>query len=61
MDKGIEQIQAHGMDGLVYGEALQTWEERLFSLARAALGSDEQVYLAPLVDFVAHKFWWNVH
>ena len=60
VDRSIEQIQAHGMDGLVYGETLQAWEDRLFSLARAALEGDEQAYLAPLEDFATHKPWWKV-
>lgn len=60
MDDAIAQIQEHGFDGLVYGEPLRTWEERLFSLARAALDEEEQAYLLPLEAFAAKKPWWKV-
>ncbi len=60
VDDAIAQIQEHGFDGLVYGEPLRTWEERLFSLARAALDEEEQAYLLPLEAFAAKKPWWKV-
>lgn len=60
VDEGVAQIQAHGLDGLVYGETLRAWEERLFSLARTALGDEEQSYLAPLEAFAQTKPWWRL-
>lgn len=60
VDEAIAQIQAHGLDGLVYRETLRVWEERLFSLARKALDAEEQAYLAPLEAFAAKKPWWHV-
>ena len=60
VDEGVAQIQAHGLDGLVYGETLRAWEERLFSLARRALGDEEQSYLAPLEAFAQTKPWWRL-
>ena len=60
VDEGIAQIQAHGLDGLVYGETLQVWEDRLFSLAREAMDNEEQAYLVPLEAFAQQKPWWKV-
>ena len=60
VDESIAQVQTHGLDGLVYGEKLRAWEERLFSLAREALDEDERAYLVPLQTFAATKPWWNV-
>lgn len=57
--EAIAQVQAHGFDGLIYGETLRAWEERLFSLAQTALDRDEQAYLEPLEAFAATKPWWQ--
>ena len=60
VDEGIAQIQAHGLDGLVYGKALWDWEAMLFSLARTALPVGEQHYLDALEAFAQDKAWWQV-
>ena len=60
VDEGIARIQAHGLDGLVYGETLRVWEDRLFSLVREALDNEEQAYLVPLEAFAQQKPWWKV-
>lgn len=57
----IDSVQESGLDGLVYGKALSTWESTLFSLAAEALPSDERDLLLPLVDFARDKPWWKVN
>ena len=59
VDAAIAEVQAHGFDGMVYGQTLAAWERLLFSLARAALDGDEAAYLAPLETFAASKPWWH--
>ena len=60
VDAAISEVQAHGFDGMVYGQTLAAWERLLFSLARAALDGDEAACLAPLEEFAANKPWWRV-
>lgn len=60
VDNAIAQVQARGLDGVLYGKTLREWERRLFSLARAALDDAESDYLAPLEGFAAQKPWWQV-
>ena len=60
VDAAIADIQAHGLDGMVYGRSLAAWEAELFSLAASALDEHESTYLAPLEAFAADKPWWQV-
>lgn len=54
----IDGVQTLGLEGLVYGKALSTWESMLFSLAASALPSEERDLLFPLADFAHNKPWW---
>lgn len=60
VDDAIAQIQTHGFAGEAYGESLEAWERRLFSLARASLDSYESVYIDALEVFAVRKSFWRV-
>ena len=60
VDAAIAEIQAHGHEGMVYGQPLALWEGLLFNLATVALDADEAAYLTPLKLFAADKPWWQV-
>lgn len=60
VESAIAEVQAHGMDGLLYGMTLRAWEDLLFEVARDALDDEEQTYLLPLERFAGTKDFWSL-
>lgn len=54
-DAALAEIRHKGQKALVYGRTVVEWEEMLLETARAALSSEERVFLAVLADHVANR------
>jgi len=57
----IRSIQEHGLDGVVYGTPLGTWEQDLFDLARVSATDAEKTMLTALERFARQKPWWQAN